>query len=88
MYITLTNALPEFKDSKIAFKKDTIVTIREGAAMRDNGIPELVTFIFCPPHGTWEVQETLEEVLEMMNGEVKKKKAKTAKVELLNEDSK
>ena len=24
------------------------------------------TFIFCPPHGTWEVQETPEEILELI----------------------
>lgn len=24
------------------------------------------TFIFCPPHGTWEVQETPEEILALI----------------------
>lgn len=66
MFITLNNASPSFKGHKIAIKKDLIVTIHRNTAVREDGTIEEVTFIFAPPHGTWEVTESFEEVLELM----------------------
>lgn len=66
MFIILTNSSPEYKGNKIAIKKDLIVTIHSNTVTRGAGIVEEVTFIFVPPHGTWEVSETMEEVLELI----------------------
>jgi hypothetical protein len=66
MFITLTNSSPEYKGNKIAIKKDLIVTIHRNTVTRDDKTVEEVTFIFVPPHGTWEVSETMEEVLALI----------------------
>jgi len=67
MFITLTNAVDSFRGSKIAIKKDLIATIHSQFVTNDAGIIENKTFIFCPPHGTWEVSESLEQVVEILN---------------------
>ena len=68
MFITLTNASPEFRGRKFAIKKDLIVSIYENTVTRDDELQtvEDVTFVYAPPHGTWQVSETLEEVIEML----------------------
>jgi hypothetical protein len=67
MFITLTNSSPAFRGQKIAIKKDLIVTIhRNETFVREDGTIEQVTFVFVPPHGTWEVSETLEEIMKLL----------------------
>ena len=68
MFITLTNASPEFRGHKVSIRKDLIVTIHRNTVTRDDELQtvEDVTFVYAPPHGTWEVSETLEEVVEML----------------------
>ena len=66
MFITLTNVSPKFRGSKIAIKKDLIVTIHRNTVTREDDVIEDVTFVFVPPHGTWEVSETIEEVLDLL----------------------
>ena len=34
---------------------------------REDGIVETVTFVFCPPHGTWEVSEDFDDVVDFLN---------------------
>ena len=69
MFITLTNANPLNKGKKITLNADLIVSIWRGEVARatdeDGNITEReeVTLVFIPPHGTWEVEETHEEVL-------------------------
>jgi len=64
MIIKLTNAIPGAKDEAIALNTDIIVSIREGNITRDDGTVDFVTFVFCPPHGTWEVTETVDAIME------------------------
>ena len=66
MFITLTNANPAFKGKPIAIKKDLIVTVHSALVEREKDLFENVTFIFVPPHGTWEVSETYEDVIDML----------------------
>jgi len=76
MYISLTNAVPEFKGLPISFKKDEILSVFQGFVKRDGEkVSEVVTYIFIPPHGTWEVIESYDEVLKMLNdNNIKSKK--------------
>lgn len=66
MFITLTNAVPALAGERILINADSIVTIHSKLAERDSGILEQVTYIHCPPHGTWEVQETLDQITELL----------------------
>ena len=68
MFITLTNVSPEFRGRKFAIKKDLVVSIYENTVIRDDELQtvEDVTFVYAPPHGTWEVSETLDKVVEML----------------------
>ena len=67
MFITLTNASPTHRGQKIVIKKDLIVTMhRNDAVVREDGAIEAVTFIFVPPHGTWEVSESLEVIMDLL----------------------
>jgi len=67
MFITLTNAKPPFTGKLISINTDTIVTMHENEIDREDGRTDCVTFIFIPPHGTWEVKETLEEIYRKLN---------------------
>jgi hypothetical protein len=68
MFVTLTNASPAFKDQKITINSELIVTMHRNSAIRDDNTIDEVTYLFVPPHGTWEVQETVEQILELLNG--------------------
>jgi len=67
MYITLTNATPAHRGNKLAIDSNLIATIHNTDIHRETGEIENVTFVFCPPHGTWEVTESLEEVVAELN---------------------
>lgn len=69
MFISLTNAFEELRDEKILINTDHIVTVYSGsnAAKKVDGVIEKITYVFCPPHGTWQIQESIEEVLEKLN---------------------
>jgi hypothetical protein len=64
--ITLTNSNTEQKGQPILINPEHIVSVNRGTVTRDDGVLETVTFIFMPPHGTWEVSETLEEILALL----------------------
>jgi len=75
MFITLTNASPAHKGKKITLNTANIVTIWRGDAVRaadEDGKPtetEEVTFVFVPPHGTWEVEEQHDDIIKMLVSE-------------------
>jgi transposase len=66
MFIELTNINPAHKGKKIAIRKDLIATFHRSTVVRDDRTSEEVTYVFAPPHGTWEVEETFEKVMELM----------------------
>jgi len=67
MYITLTNAAEVHRGNKIAINSNIVVTVYNSLVERESGIFEDVTYVFCPPHGTWEVTESLETVVNLLN---------------------
>jgi hypothetical protein len=73
MFITLTNASPAHQGKKITINKTQIVSVWRGDAARavdeDGAVTDKqeVTFIFVPPHGTWEVEESHEDVVALLN---------------------
>jgi hypothetical protein len=66
--ITLTNSNIEQRGEPILINPEHIVSVNRGTVTRDDDVLETVTFIYMPPHGTWEVSETLEDVLKLING--------------------
>jgi len=77
MFITLTNIAPAHKDKKVVLNSDIIVsmftaTVTREAVDEEPAVVEDVTFIHCPPHGTWEVKEPMSEVTGLLNSEVTK----------------
>ena len=70
MFIILTNAAEAFKGQRVAINTDIIVSVynTENLAKKNDGIIERVTYVFCPPHGTWEVEESMEEIVSLVNG--------------------
>jgi hypothetical protein len=70
MFIKLTNANPMLKDSTVVINSDCIVSIFSVEISRDETQPDVkenLTCVFCPPHGTWEVKETAEEIADLIN---------------------
>ena len=62
-FIRLTNAHPNFKNNELVINTKHIVTVHNTLVTREDDAKEQVTFVHCPPHGTWEVTESVEEVL-------------------------
>lgn len=63
----LTNAADGHQGNKVAIRKDLVVSIHHKFDKDDNGIITSKTFVFCPPHGTWEVSEPIEQVVTLLN---------------------
>jgi hypothetical protein len=66
MFITLTNSSPTLKGNPIVLNTDFIVSIFRTPVTRMDYTVDEVTYINCPPHGTWEVQESVEEVVALI----------------------
>jgi len=66
MFITLTNMSVQHRGKPIVLNSSMIVSMMRTTVVRDEatGSSETVTYVFIPPHGTWEVSETVEEILE------------------------
>ena len=67
MFIKLTNASPEHSGKQIAIRKDLVISVFRNIIVREDESIEEVTHVFAPPHGTWQVQETFEEVMAQLN---------------------
>lgn len=74
MLITLTSSSPVLKGNPIVLNTDVIVSIFRTPVTRTDGVIDDVTYIHCPPHGTWEVQESVEEVVALIEKSTTKKK--------------
>ena len=70
MLITLTNANPAHKNRAIIINSDAIVSIHRNITTREDGSIEEVTFVHCPPHGTWEVLETPDNIVKRIQGDI------------------
>ena len=67
MFINLTNANALHKGNPVAIKKDLIVSVYASSQVGDDNTVNQVTFVFVPPHGTWEVLEPYDQVLAELN---------------------
>jgi hypothetical protein len=67
MFIKLTNASPAHKGKKLLIRKDLIVTVHRSIAIREDETIDEASFVFAPPHGTWEVEEELDEIESLLN---------------------
>lgn len=63
MLIKLTNRHPKHHDEVLLLNTDTVVSVFSTELEREDGVFETVTMVHCPPHGTWEVAETPDDVL-------------------------
>jgi hypothetical protein len=68
MYITLTNASEAHRGNKVAVKASEIISVYETTVTRESGVLENITLVYAPPHGTWEVSESLDDVVDILNG--------------------
>ena len=68
MYITLTNASEAHRGNKVAVKVSEIISVYESTVTKESGILENVTLVYAPPHGTWEVSDTLDDIVNQLNG--------------------
>jgi hypothetical protein len=68
MYITLTNASEAHRGNKVAVKVSEIISVYETTVTRESGVLENITLVYAPPHGTWEVSDTLDDIVNTLNG--------------------
>jgi hypothetical protein len=66
MYLSLTNAAEQHPGAPLLLKKDLVVAAHSSTEEKD-GVVTTKTFLFVPPHGTWEVRESVKEVLKQLN---------------------
>lgn len=67
LFLNLTNANPQYRDMPLAIRKDQVITVHSNLTVRENGTAEMVTYIFGPPHGSWEVLENYETVMNQLS---------------------
>jgi len=77
MYIKLTNASPAHRGTQLAIRKDIIVSVHNGMVTREDGVVEQVTFLHCPPHGTWEASDRFDSVVDQLNSEIEQQPGST-----------
>jgi hypothetical protein len=68
MFVQLTNMSVQHRGKAIVINSTMIVSMMRASVVRDEatGSSETVTYVFIPPHGTWEVAETVEEILQLI----------------------
>jgi hypothetical protein len=66
MFLTLTNSNETQPGEPIMINMDMVVTMNRAAVPQTDGALLYKTFIFIPPHGTWEVTESLETISDML----------------------
>jgi len=66
MFITVTSAKDELSGVSMVLNTEYILSMFRNKVEVADKIETEKTFIFCPPHGTWEVQETPDEILELI----------------------
>jgi Icc-related predicted phosphoesterase len=67
MYIKLTNATPAHKGTPLSIRQDMVISVHNNTVVREDGTVEAVTFLHCPPHGTWEAQDSFDSVVAQLN---------------------
>jgi hypothetical protein len=76
MLIQLTNATEALQGNAILVNTEMVLSIyRDVKIVNEESVTE-VTYVFCPPHGSWEVQETPEQIADIVNGKTSKPKVK------------
>lgn len=71
-YLTLTNTAKGYEGHKITLNTDLVVTVHSATVpIEGTEVMETKTYLFCPPHGTWEVAESHDEVVKQLNRLVK-----------------
>ena len=68
MIIQLTNATETLKGNAILINADMMLSVYRAPRVDSYTTSDEVTYIFCPPHGNWEVSETPEEIMELIKG--------------------
>lgn len=69
MFIKLTNARLELQGDPVILNTDMIVSVFQDSVVEGKEKIKQKTYIFCPPHGTWEVEESPDEILALINKE-------------------
>ena len=67
MFIKLTNANTQNAGMPVIINTAMVVSINRTVVNNEDGTIEEKTILFVPPHGNWEVKETLDEVLAAIN---------------------
>lgn len=70
MFLTLTNANETQPGEAIMINMNLAVTMNRAAVPQPDGALIYKTFVFLPPHGTWEVQESLETIHQLLADQV------------------
>lgn len=66
MFIKLTNAAEQLSGQDILVNFDMVVSVLQGVRRDSDNNEEKITLLFIPPHGTWEVKETPEQIMKLM----------------------
>lgn len=68
MFIKLTNANPIFVNQPIVIRKNVIISVYAQTVTREDGLTaEEVTFVYAGQDGTWEVQEKVDAIFDLLN---------------------
>ena len=70
MFVKLTNALPTLKGDPLLINPTRIIAVHRNKATRPDGVEEEVTYVSTRDLN-WEVQESVETVLELFNRALK-----------------
>jgi hypothetical protein len=77
MLISLTNANETHRGNALLLNTDMMLSVYRNTKISEDNIVEDITYIFMPPHGTWEVAETPEQIASLINGKKPSVKIRT-----------
>ena len=66
-FLNLTNANPLNRGMPVSIRKDLVVTVHANHVIREDQSVEMVTYVFAPPHGTWEIIESYTTVMQQLS---------------------
>jgi hypothetical protein len=62
MLIKLTNANPQLDGELVVLNSEHIITMFEETILKGTAAEHRITNVYIPPHGTWQVKESLEDI--------------------------
>ncbi len=66
MFIKLTNTSPAHRGQAVIINTDHIISVHRTEVTREDFTKETLTYVYAGTSGTWEIEETVEDIWDQL----------------------